>query len=54
MPKFEDGAASAPLPELSDDPSDEELLAHAQAHPLIRHALRTFRAKIVEIKKITD
>ena len=40
-----------PLPDLSDDPSDEELLAYAQAHPAVRRVMRTFRAKIVKVEK---
>jgi hypothetical protein len=40
-----------PLPELSDDPSNEELLAYARAHPAVRRAMRTFRAKIVKVEK---
>ena len=52
IPKFDD-ASDAPLPKLSEDPTEEELLAYARAHPLIKHAIRTFRAKIVEIKKIS-
>lgn len=39
------------LPILSDNPTEEEMLAYAHAHPLIRKALRIFRGKIIEIKK---
>ncbi len=39
------------LPILSENPSEEELLAYAHAHPLVRKALRIFRGKIIEIKK---
>jgi DNA polymerase III subunit gamma/tau len=40
-----------PLPELSDDPSEDELLAYASAHPAVRRVMRTFRAKIVKVEK---
>ena len=39
------------LPVLSEDPSENELLAYANAHPVIRKALRIFRGKIVEVKR---
>lgn len=39
------------LPVLSDDPTDAELMAYAEAHPTVRAAKRVFRAKIVEVAK---
>ena len=39
------------LPVLSDDPTEEELMAYAKAHPLVRKALRIFRGEITEVKK---
>jgi DNA polymerase III subunit gamma/tau len=39
------------LPTLSDDPTEEELLAYAERHPLVRKVKRAFRAKIVEVRK---
>ncbi|MBV9240649.1 MAG: hypothetical protein JO314_01460, partial [Acidobacteria bacterium] len=39
------------LPELGEDPSEEELLAYASAHPAVRRVMRTFRAKIVKVEK---
>jgi DNA polymerase-3 subunit gamma/tau len=39
------------IPVLSDDPTEKELLAYAEAHPAIRNAKRVFRAKIVEVKR---
>jgi hypothetical protein len=51
LPKYEE-PLETPLPKLSDDPTEEELVAFANAHPIIRHAIRRFRAKIVEIKKV--
>ncbi len=43
--------ADVPLPELSDDPGDEELDQYARAHPAVRAAMRVFRAKIVAVSK---
>ncbi|MFL6375290.1 MAG: DNA polymerase III subunit gamma/tau [Pyrinomonadaceae bacterium] len=40
-----------PLPELSDDPTEDELLEYARAHPAVRRVMRTFRAKIVKVEK---
>lgn len=42
---------SVPLPELSDDPSDDELQAYAEAHPAVRRVMRIFRAKIVKVER---
>ena len=53
LPKYDDDT-DLPLPNLSENPTHEELLAFAHAHPIIKHAIRTFRAKIVEIKKISN
>jgi DNA polymerase-3 subunit gamma/tau len=39
------------LPVLSEDPSEAELTAYAEAHPAVRAAKRVFRARIVEVKK---
>ncbi len=39
------------LPTLGSDPSEDELLQFATAHPVVRTAMRVFRAKIVEVKK---
>jgi hypothetical protein len=43
--------ADIPLPELGDDPTEDELLAYAKAHPAVRRVMRTFRAKIVKVEK---
>ncbi len=50
-PKFEPINYNVELPELSDDPTDEELMAYANAHPSVKAAIRVFRAKIVEVTK---
>jgi hypothetical protein len=39
------------LPELGDQPSEDEMLNYAKAHPVVRSAMRVFRAKIVDVKK---
>ncbi len=39
------------LPVLGTDPTSEELMAYAKAHPTIRTALRVFRGKIIEVTK---
>ena len=49
-PVFDDRPAEK-LPVLSEDPSEDELLAYANAHPVVRKALRIFRGKIVEVRK---
>ena len=49
-PVFEDVPAGE-LPVLSEDPSEDELLAYANAHPVVRKALRIFRGKIVEVNR---
>lgn len=42
----------AEIPAIGDDPSDEELLAYANALPKIRTLKRIFGAKVVEARKI--
>ena len=44
-------AVNVELPELGDDPTDEELRAYAEAHPAVQAAMRVFRAKIVSVTK---
>ncbi len=40
---------SVPLPELSSDPTADELEQYARAHPAVRSVMRVFRAKVVEV-----
>ena len=40
------------IPELGENPSEEQLRAYAQAHISVRMAMRVFRAKIVDVKRI--
>jgi DNA polymerase III subunit gamma/tau len=51
-PGFEDDETETELPELSDDPTEEEMWNYAHAHPLVKKALRIFRGKIIEVKKV--
>jgi len=52
IPDFDADDADIELPVLSENPTQEELLAYAHAHPLVRKTLRTFRGKIIEVKKL--
>ncbi len=40
------------LPVLSAEPTETELLEYANAHPAVREAIRVFRAKIVEVRRV--
>jgi DNA polymerase-3 subunit gamma/tau len=51
-PDFDDDDDDSEMFELSDDPTEEEMLRYAHAHPLVKKALRIFRGKIIEVKKI--
>jgi hypothetical protein len=37
---------------LGENPSETELLEFARSHPVVRSVLRTFRGKIVEVRKL--
>ncbi len=43
---------SEEIPELSENPTDEEMWQYAENHPLVKKALRIFRGKIVEVKRV--
>lgn len=43
---------SEEIPELPENPTEEQLWQYAEKHPLVKKALRIFRGKIVEVKKI--
>ncbi|CAN5160195.1 hypothetical protein BH20ACI1_BH20ACI1_27810 [soil metagenome] len=43
---------SEEIPELPENPTDEELWKYAENHPLTKKALRIFRGKIIEVKKV--
>jgi DNA polymerase III subunit gamma/tau len=50
IPNFDTDDDSDELPVLSENPTQEELLAYAHKHPLVKKVIRTFRGKIVEVK----
>jgi DNA polymerase III subunit gamma/tau len=52
IPEFDDDKDSAVMPVLPENPSEEEMRCYAENHPLVKKAMRIFRAKIVEIKKV--
>ncbi len=52
IPVFETEDETLPLPELSDDPTEEELWHYAQSHPVTKKLIRIFRGKLVEVKKL--
>jgi DNA polymerase III subunit gamma/tau len=41
-----------PLPVLSESPTDDEIKAYANAHPLVRAAKRIFQAEVTETRRI--
>ena len=51
MPNFADETEDETVPPLPANPTHEDLLAFANAHPMVKKALRIFRGKIVEIKQ---
>ena len=51
IPNLDEDEKETELPALSENPTEEEMLAYAHAHPLVKKALRIFRGKIVEVKK---
>ena len=40
------------IPTLSDNPTEAELRAYAEAHPAVRRAKRVFQAKIIGVERI--
>lgn len=52
IPVFETEDETAPLPELSENPTEEELWHYAQSHPVTKKLIRIFRGKLVEVKKL--
>ena len=51
IPKFDEDVAVVELPKLSENPTEEELFAYANAHPDIRKLMRIFRAKVIGVNK---
>lgn len=54
MPKLDEDESETDLPKLSENPTEAEMLEYAQAHPLVKKAMRIFRAKIVSVEKYED
>lgn len=52
IPVFETEDENAPLPELSENPTEEEIWHYAQSHPVTKKLIRIFRGKLVEVKKL--
>jgi DNA polymerase III gamma/tau subunit len=52
IPVFDSEEDSDEIPTLPENPTEEELLVYAHSHPMIKKALRIFRGKIIEIKKL--
>ncbi|CAN5511080.1 hypothetical protein BH10ACI1_BH10ACI1_28860 [soil metagenome] len=51
IPNFEEDEVETELPELSDNPTEEEMMYYAKNHPLVKKVMRLFRAELVEVKK---
>jgi hypothetical protein len=52
IPEFEEDESSTEMPVLPENPTEEEMRYYAENHPFVKKAMRIFRAKIVEIKKV--
>jgi DNA polymerase III subunit gamma/tau len=51
IPTFDDETDSLEIPDLPENPTEEELWHYAQNHPMVKKALRIFRGKIVEVTR---
>lgn len=51
VPDAEVEPENVELPALIADPSEEELVAYANAHPTVKRALKIFRGRIVKVEK---
>ncbi len=51
VPEAETESENIELPALIADPSEEELVAYANAHPTVKRALKIFRGRIVKVEK---
>lgn len=51
MPDFSADESYDEMPLLPDNPTGEELMKYAHAHPVVKKALRIFRGKIVDVRK---
>lgn len=49
IPEFAAAGESGEIPTLPENPTEEDLLQHAENHPAVKRALRIFRGKIVKV-----
>ena len=54
MPPVAEDEGPVELPELSSDPTPDELVNYARAHPVVRRAMRIFRAEIVSVEPLAE
>ncbi|HLM61665.1 MAG TPA: hypothetical protein VK308_12740, partial [Pyrinomonadaceae bacterium] len=52
IPNFDEDEESSEIPVLPENPTEEEMWHYAQNHPMVKKALRIFRGKIVDVKKV--
>lgn len=52
IPQLKQNLDSEEIPEMPADPNDSQLLQFAENHPIVKKALRIFRGKIIDVKKI--
>ncbi|HXH68748.1 MAG TPA: DNA polymerase III subunit gamma/tau [Pyrinomonadaceae bacterium] len=52
IPEAGEEEISDEIPVLPENPTEEEMWHYAENHPMVKKALRIFRAKIVEIEKV--
>lgn len=53
IPQLSEEPISEEMPVLPENPSEAELYKYAENHPLVKKALKIFRGKIIEVKKIS-
>jgi DNA polymerase III subunit gamma/tau len=53
IPNFQTETDSDEIPVLPENPTEAELFEYANKHPLVRKVLRTFRGKVIEVKKLS-
>ena len=52
IPVFATEEISEEIPELPENPTDEDLWRFAESHPLTKKVLKIFRGKILEVKRV--
>ncbi|MCY7375056.1 MAG: DNA polymerase III subunit gamma/tau [Pyrinomonadaceae bacterium] len=51
IPDFDENE-STEMPVLPENPTEEQMWEYAQKHPLVKKALRIFRGKLIEVRKV--